>query len=102
VLSSETAITQQNEAITRANAAKRAYGFNVAAAEDTAQAGAYKVAASTSEEAGELGAVSSIIGGAGSVSSKWLQASQSGAFGGGGGSSGSGYGGGPYGGAYSN
>lgn len=82
VVSSETAIGQENEGIIRANAAKKAYGFQVGAAEDVAQAGAYQVASSTSQTAGELDAASSILGGVGSVSSKWIQASQSGAFGG--------------------
>lgn len=80
VAKSEIEIGQQNEAITRANAAKRAYGFNVAAAEDTAQAGAYQFAALTSTTAGDIGAASSIIGGAGSVSSKFLQGIQTGIF----------------------
>lgn len=77
VISSETAIGQENAGIIRANAAKRAYGFNVGAAEDVAQAGAYKVGAETSLISGDIGAVSSILGAAGSVSSKWLQAGQS-------------------------
>lgn len=76
VVASETEVTQQNEGVIRANAAKRAYGFEVGAAEDTAQAGAYKIAAETSQTAGEIGAVSSILGAVGSVSSKWLQAGQ--------------------------
>lgn len=77
VVASETEIGQANQATIRANAAKRAYGFNVTAAEDTAQAGVYSEAASTSRLSGELGAVSSIIGGVGQVSAKWMQASQS-------------------------
>ena len=77
VVSSEIAVGQENEALIQANAAKRAYGFNVKAAQDTAQAGAYDVAASTSETAGELGAVSSVIGAAGNVASKWLDFSKS-------------------------
>ena len=87
VIASETEIGQQNQGIIQANAAKRAYGFNVTAAQDTAQAGAYQTAASTSQTSGEIGAISSIIGGAGSVSSKWLQSGQyfgSGSGGGGG------------------
>lgn len=76
VVASETAIGQQNEATVRANAAKRAYGFDVKAAEDVAQAGAYDAAATTSRESGDISAISSIIGAAGSVSSKWLQAGQ--------------------------
>lgn len=76
VVSSETEIGQQNQGIIRANAAKRAYGFQVQGAEDVAQAGAYETAAQTSQTAGGIGAISSILGGVGSVSSKWLQASQ--------------------------
>lgn len=77
VIASETEIGQENQATIRANAAKRAYGFDVKAAGDTATAGAMDVAATTSEESGELGAISSIIGGAGSVASKWAQYGQS-------------------------
>lgn len=80
VTASETEIGQQNEGIIRANAAKKAYGFQVGAAEDVAQAGAYKSAAATSQTAGTLGAITSIIGGAAGVSTKWSQASQSGVF----------------------
>lgn len=85
VISSETEIGQENEAVTAANAAKRAYGFGIKAAQDTAQSNIYQTAASTSKTAGTLGAVSSIIGGVGSVSSKWLQYGQSFGSGGGGG-----------------
>lgn len=73
VIGSEIAVGQETQGIVRANAAKRAYGYSVGAAEDVAQAGAYTSAAATSKTAGELGAVSSILGGVGSVSSKWLQ-----------------------------
>ncbi len=76
VVKSEIEIGQQNEATLRANAAKRAYGFDVKAAGDTATAGAADVAATTSREAGDISAISTIIGGAGNVSSKWLQAGQ--------------------------
>ena len=74
---SEIAIGQENQGVIQANAAKRAYGFDVKAAADTASAGAYDVAATTSKESGELGAISSIIGGAGNVASKWAQYGQS-------------------------
>lgn len=76
VLSSETAITQANEGTVRANAAKRAYGFNVAAAEDTASAGALDIAAGTAKEASYMTMASTLIGGAGNVADKWLQAGQ--------------------------
>lgn len=76
VLSSETEITQDNEALIRSNAVKRAYGFNVQAAKDTAQSSVYQTAAQTSETAGNIGMLSSIIGGAGNVASKWMQYKQ--------------------------
>ena len=76
VVASETAIGQENEATIRANAAKRAYGFDVKAAGDTATAGAMDVAATTSREAGDINAISTIIGTAGSVASKWSQYGQ--------------------------
>lgn len=81
VIASETAIGQENQALIRANAAKRAYGFEVGAAEDVAQAGAFKVGAATSLISGDIGATASLLGAAGSVSSKWLQAGQSFGFG---------------------
>ncbi len=76
VLRSETALTQADEATTRANAAKRAYGYNVAAAEDTAQAGMYRTAADTAVTASYINMASTIVGGAGNVSDKWLQSGQ--------------------------
>ncbi len=77
VVKSEIEIGQQNQATIQANAAKRAYGFDVKAAGDTATAGAMDVAATTSREAGDINAISTIIGTAGNVSSKWLQYRQS-------------------------
>lgn len=87
VLKSETDIGQEDQALIRSNAAKRAFGFNVEAAKDTAQGQVYKTAAETSQETGRLGVLSSIIGGASNVAGKWLQYKQyfgsgdSGAFG---------------------
>ncbi len=80
VLKSETELTQFDEATTRANAAKRAWGFETEQAGDVAQAGAYGVAADTSRTTGEIGAVSSLIGGASNVSSKWMQGRSVGLF----------------------
>lgn len=73
VVSSEIEVGQQNQGIIAANAAKRAYGFEVGAASDTATAGALDFSASNAKTAGDIGAVSSILGGVSSVSSKWLQ-----------------------------
>lgn len=80
VLASETTIGQANEATIRGSAAKRAYGFNVAAAEDVAQAGAFDVAATTARQASYLNIASTIIGGAGQVSGQYLTARQQGIF----------------------
>lgn len=73
VISSEIEVGQQNQGIIAANSAKRAYGFEVGAASDTATAGALDFSASNAKTAGDIGAVSSILGGVSSVSSKWLQ-----------------------------
>lgn len=77
VVKSEIAIGQENQATLRANAAKRAYGFDVKAAGDTATAGALDIAATTSKESGDINAISTIIGAAGNVASKWMQYGQS-------------------------
>jgi hypothetical protein len=73
VVSSEIEVGQQTQGIIRADAAKRAYGYEVGAAGDTATASALGVAAETSKTTGGFGAASSILGGVASVSDKWLQ-----------------------------
>jgi hypothetical protein len=82
VLKSETAITQYEEALDRANAAKTAYGYAVEEAGGKSSVGALGMAARTSKTAGEFAVASSIIGGAGNVSSKWLQGQSVGLWGG--------------------
>ena len=72
----------------RSNAAKTAYDFDVQSTQDISQAGLYDAAASNAKTAGDISALSSIVGGAGSVSSKWLAGQQQGLWGGGGGSAG--------------
>ena len=57
----------------RNNAARKAYGNEVEAAQDTAQAGLYTRAASDAESAGGIKALGSLVSGAGSVADKWLQ-----------------------------
>lgn len=78
VRDSQHEIGAYDQGIIRSNAARRAYGYEVEAAKDVAQAGAYDRAASNAKDAGVIGAISSILGGAGSVSSKWLDASRTG------------------------
>lgn len=78
VRASQTKAGQITEADIRTDAARRAYGQQVAAAEDVAQAGAYTAAGKTSRTASEFGAGASILGAIGSVGSKWQQASMAG------------------------
>lgn len=88
VRESTRAIGMGDQNTTRTNAARRAYGFDVQAAQYEAQSEAYSSAAEDAETAGYIGAISSIIGGATSVSSKWMQGSQIGLWSGSGGGSG--------------
>lgn len=78
VVESEREVGQEDQALVRANAAKTAYGYEVTAAQDTAQGQLFQSAASNAKTAGDISALGSLISGAGSVSSKWLQASQMG------------------------
>lgn len=64
----------------RSNAAKTAYNFDVQSIQDKNQGQMYFMAGSNAAQAGTTNATSSIISGAGSVASKWLQSSQSGTF----------------------
>lgn len=70
----------------RSNAAKTAYNFDVEAVQDKNQGQLYAMAGANAAAAGQINAESSLISGAGSVASKWLQGSQSGLFGSGPGS----------------
>lgn len=80
VQESEQAIGSHDESVIRSNAAKRAYGYEVEAANTSAQGEIYKASASQSKTAGAISAASSILGGVSSVSGKWLQAKQVGIF----------------------
>ena len=91
VRTSEAEIGVENQNIIRANAAKQAYGYEVNAAQFTNQASLDIASGANAVTAGNIGAFSSILGGAGSVASKWSQASTAGMFSGGG----SGFGAGP-------
>lgn len=65
----------------RANANKTAYDYNVKSVEDINQAGLDVMAGENAAQAGDIAAAASLVSTAGSVSSKWLQGSQSGSFG---------------------
>lgn len=80
VIDSITKVGAQEQSTIRGNAARRAYGFEVEAAEKDAAANMYGKAAQRSKLAGYLGAGSSLLSSAASVSSKWMQAGQAGIF----------------------
>jgi hypothetical protein len=77
----EAEIGAENQALIRSNAARTAYGFAVEGAQDTAQGQVYGMAGANAIEAGQIGAFTSLLGGAAGVSDKWFQARQSGLFG---------------------
>jgi hypothetical protein len=62
-----------DQTVIRGNALKRAYGQEVIAVQEDAQAQADTMAGSNSEIAGFIGAGSSILGGVGTFSSRWMQ-----------------------------
>lgn len=72
------AMMDQNQI--RSNAARTAYGYQEQATVAGAQADLYKMAGSNSLTAGFIGAGSSVLGGAASVSNEWLQGSKVGLF----------------------
>lgn len=80
VRTSEKEIGDENVAIIRNNAAKQAYGFEVQAMNFNAQGTLDTMAGAQAQEAGYIGAASSIVGGASSVSSKWTAYKMSGAL----------------------
>lgn len=80
VVSGQELIANTEQTTIRSNSAKAAYDFTVGATQAGEQAGAYSSAGVNAVTAGDIGAGSSIIGGAGSVATKWLQGSQVGAF----------------------
>ena len=77
VRKSTTDLGVYDQNLIRTNFAKKAYGFEVEAATKGTEAGADVIAGREAKKAGDIGAVASILGTAGSVSSKWLQASSS-------------------------
>jgi hypothetical protein len=78
VRESELSVGQYDSALIRNNASRRAYGFEVEAVGDKAQANLDRMAASTSETSGLFDAASSILGAGSSFSSKWMQAKSAG------------------------
>lgn len=70
---SEEEITQQNEAVIRADAMKKAYNFQVQGVEDTATQQLDLMGASKDITAGDIGFTGSLLGTAGSVASQWYK-----------------------------
>lgn len=75
-----TKIGQLDQQTIRENYAKKAYGYEVEAEIKGTEAVANRVAGEQAEKAGEMNALSSILGTVGSVSSKWYQGKMSGVF----------------------
>jgi alkanesulfonate monooxygenase SsuD/methylene tetrahydromethanopterin reductase-like flavin-dependent oxidoreductase (luciferase family) len=78
VRASEADIGSEDIAITRNEALRKAYGYQVEGMQYETQSTLDKYAATNAAFAGDIGAVTSILGGASSVSTKWQQASQAG------------------------
>jgi hypothetical protein len=73
-------VTDLDMAQIRNNAARKAYGYMVDAETEGAQAEMYRTAESNTRDAIPYNVASSLLSGATSVSSKWLQGNQAGAF----------------------
>ena len=73
VQTSQQLVSSIDMAQIRDNAARKAYGYETEAVQDTAQAQLDTMAASTSATAGGIKALGSLVSGAGSVADKWLQ-----------------------------
>jgi hypothetical protein len=75
---SQEAIKDMDLGTIRTNAAKVAYDYETKAVMDENQAGLDTMAGQNAKEAGQIKAMSSIIGSVGTVSSKWQQGAQTG------------------------
>ena len=83
VQDSQHLVSQMDLNTIREKAAKTAYDFSVRAVNYENQAKGYDIAAKNAQTEGKIGMVSSLIGAAGSVASKWSQGNQMGLWGGG-------------------
>lgn len=80
VRESQHAIGLQDQAMIRANAAKKAYGHEVEAVGARADQALYAMGEETARTGSYIGAAGSILGGVSSVASKWTQASRAGVY----------------------
>lgn len=81
VRTSTTNLGQYDQDLIATNYAKKAYGYEVESATQTAAAGADVIAGNNAVTASDISAAGTVLGTVGSVSSKWLQANST--FGGG-------------------
>lgn len=73
-LQSDTGAIGELDALTiRNNAARQAYNYEAQAADFSANSSLMRMKASNDKKAGNIGAFSSLVGGASSVSDKWLR-----------------------------
>ena len=80
VRASEAELGSFDQALIRSDAARKAYGQEVVAAQETAQSQLDTMAASNSQTAGMLGAFTSILGAGSSFGSKFMQFQGAGAI----------------------
>lgn len=73
VRESRSEIGREDMATIRESAGRRAYGYKVEAAGEEAKARGLRSAAESAKTAGIIGGLGSLVSGASSVSSKWLQ-----------------------------
>lgn len=78
---SQAELSRLDTLTTAANAERRAWGYDVAATNQQAQAGLYQMQARDARRAGSLAAFSSILGGITSFGSRWASMSAGGGFG---------------------
>lgn len=78
---SQAKITETDLSTIRSNAAKIAYDYDAKATMDENQASLDVMAGKYAKQAGDINMLGSLIGTAGSVSSKWLQGNQMGLWG---------------------
>lgn len=78
VQDSQHLVTEEDQALTRSNASRRAYDQETQKFEDLAQANLDTFGAQNALEAGKIAGINSLIGAFGSVSNKWAQFGQMG------------------------
>lgn len=81
VQDSQRKITTEDISMIHSNAAKVAYDYETKATMDENQSKLYTMAGEHAKEAGDIKAAASLIGTAGTVSSKWMQGNQTGMWG---------------------